>query len=280
MPRRLTNEQIRTYNDQGFIAPVDLLTPVEVTDARSKLDAYEASTGGPLSGPHRTGGHLLWTWVDELMRHERLLDAVEDLIGPNILCWNSIFWIKEAGSPSYVGWHQDINYWGLDNDDLVNVWIALSPANEASGCMQVLPGSHRETFEHDETYAADNMLTRGQDLAIDIGDREVATMALAPGQMSMHNVRLAHGSGPNTTDDRRIGLSLQYIPTRTRQTLIEKDSAALVRGSDEYGHFEIAPRPRHDFDPETVAFHERAGVALRELLYQGAEPPAERGPTL
>lgn len=280
MAKYLTEFQIDHYRDRGYVAPVDLLSADEVAEARAKLEAYEFEIGGPIGGAERAGSHLLWPWVDEVMRNETLLDAVEDLIGPDILCWNSIFWVKEAGSPSYVGWHQDLEYWGLDNDELVNVWVALSPASEAAGAMSVIPGSHRELLAHDETYNADNMLTRGQELKIDVSEREVASMALEPGQMSMHSVRLAHGSGPNTTDERRIGLSLQYMPTRTKQILVDWDFATLVRGTDDYGHFELAPQPLRDFDPVGVEFHQRAGAALRQLLYKGAEPPAERAPTL
>ncbi|MEM8923862.1 MAG: phytanoyl-CoA dioxygenase family protein [Actinomycetota bacterium] len=280
MPKHLTDAQVDHFRQRGYLAPLDLLTPNEAAEARAKLEAYEAETGGPIGGAERAGGHLLWPWVDQLMRHETLLDAVEDLIGPDILCWNSVFWIKEAGSPSYVGWHQDLEYWGLDNDDLVNVWIALSNASDDAGAMSVIPGSHTELLDHDETYNADNMLTRGQELKIDVAEREVASMALDAGQMSMHSVRLAHGSGPNTTDDRRIGLSLQFMPTRTKQILVDWDFASLVRGTDDYGHFELAPRPEEDFDPVSVEFHQRAGLALRELLYKDAERPAERAPTL
>ncbi len=276
----LTDEQIDQYREAGWLAPIDLLSPAEAAEARANLERYEASTGEPISASTRVGSHVLFPWVDELMRHDGILDAVEQLIGPDILCWNTIFWIKEAGSPSYVGWHQDLEYWGLDNSELVNVWVALSPATEASGCMSVIPGSHKELLDHDETYAEDNMLTRGQELKIDIAEREIAPMPLQPGQMSMHNVRSAHGSGPNTTDDRRIGLSLQYMPTSTRQQLAEWDNAALVRGTDTYGHFEDCPRPAHDFDPVGVEFHRRAGEALREMLYQDAKPPSERQATL
>lgn len=276
----LTDEQIDQYREAGWLAPIDLLSPAEAAEARANLERYEASTGEPISASTRVGSHVLFPWVDELMRHDGILDAVEQLIGPDILCWNTIFWIKEAGSPSYVGWHQDLEYWGLDNSELVNVWVALSPATEASGCMSVIPGSHKELLDHDETYAEDNMLTRGQELKIDIAEREIAPMPLQPGQMSMHNVRSAHGSGPNTTDDRRIGLSLQYMPTSTRQQLAEWDNAALVRGTDTYGHFEDCPRPAHDFDPVGVEFHRRAGEALREMLYQDAKPPEERQATL
>ena len=98
MPKHLTDAQVDHYRDRGSIAPLDLLTASEAAEARAKLEAYEARSGGPLGGAQRAGGHLLWPWIDELMRHETLLDAVEDLIGPNILCWNSIFWIKEASS--------------------------------------------------------------------------------------------------------------------------------------------------------------------------------------
>ena len=178
---------------------------------------------------------------------------------------------RPARSPSFVGWHQDLQYWGLDTDDLVSVWVALAPAAEAAGCMSVIPGSHRERLEHVETYHEHNMLTRGQELTIDIGSRSPVAMPLEAGQASIHHGRAAHGSGPNTTDDRRIGLSIQYMPTDTRQTLTEWDTAALVRGVDEYGHFEHGEPPEADLHPDAVAFHARAAEALRELIYAGSE---------
>jgi hypothetical protein len=267
----LSEDQIRHYRELGFVSPVAALSPEQTAHARERLEAHEAKLGHALGPAQRSKSHYLFTWVDQIMRNERLLDAVEDLIGPNILCWNTIFWIKEAHSPTYVGWHQDLKYWGLDNDELVSVWVALSPASEAAGCMSVIPGSHRELFDHVETYHEDNLLTRGQELTIDIGSRQPVAMPLEPGQASFHNVKAAHGSGPNTTNDRRIGLSIHYMPTYTKQTLAEWDSAALVRGVDDYGHFEHGPSPEHDLHPDAVAFHVRASQALRELIYHGAE---------
>ena len=272
MPKALTDAQIAQYRDEGYVFPVPALSPDEAAAARALLEEHEAELGMPIGPLERSKAHLLFTWVDDIMRNERLLDAVEDLIGPDILCWNTIFWIKEAHSPSYVGWHQDLTYWGLDNDELVSVWVALSPATEASGCMSVLPGSHLEQLEHTETYSDDNLLSRGQELTIDLAGRSTVAMPLQPGQASFHNVKAAHGSGANRSDDRRIGLSLHYMPTRTRQTLAEWDSAALVRGVDDHGHFAICPRPGRDFDPSLVLFHRRASAALREIIYQGAEP--------
>jgi len=272
MSKVMAAEAIEQYRDEGYFFPLPLLRPEEVSALRGKLEAFEASQGHPIEGAQRSKSHLLFKWLDDLMRDARILDAVEDLIGPDILCWNSIFWIKEAHSPSFVSWHQDLRYWGLDCDDLVTAWVALSPATVESGCMRVLPGSHRkELLPHADTYDSANMLTRGQEIAVEVDEAATVTMALQPGEMSLHNVRLAHASGPNRSGDRRIGVSFHYMPTRSRQLVGEWDSAALVRGEDRYHHFAQAPVPTRDMDPDAVAFHERAANAVREILFTGAE---------
>ena len=272
MGKVFTADQVDGYHRDGWLSPLDLLSVGEVETARAALEAREATMGERAGRPvDRSGTHMLLPWVDDLMRRPRLLDAVEDLIGPDLLCWNSIFWIKEADSESYVGWHQDYEYWGLDDDRLVSVWIALSPASEEAGCMSVIPGSQRAPIGHRETYAADNLLSRGQELVIDPADYHPVAMPLRPGQASFHNVRTAHGSGPNTTDDRRIGLSLHYMPTSTRQTKVGWDAAALVRGVDDYGNFAHCPQPTVDMDPETLPFFEKAAGAMREIIYAGAK---------
>jgi ectoine hydroxylase-related dioxygenase (phytanoyl-CoA dioxygenase family) len=270
MGKVFTEKQIKQYEADGWVSPVDLLTAEQAHECRSQLEAWERLRGGSLPAHERSGGHILFPWIDELMRAERILDAVEDLIGPNILCWNSVFWIKEAQSPSYVGWHQDLQYWGLSNSDVVSIWIALSNAGEDAGCMNVIPGSHKEIMEHAETYAKNNLLSRGQELEIDISQRKTVPMALKAGQVSFHNVRTAHGSGPNKTNDRRIGLSLHYMPPHTEQTLSEWDSASLVRGTDQYRHFEHCPQPSADLEANAVDFHKRASDAMREIIYKGS----------
>lgn len=272
MPKLLDRAAVDQYRGEGYYFPIDVLDARETAEYRARLEAFEAAQGKPVHGPQRNKSHLLFKWVDDLMRHPRILDAVEDLIGSDLLCWNTIFWIKEANSPSFVSWHQDVRYWGLDTSELVTAWLALSPATEASGCMKVLPGSHRgPVLPHRDEYHDDNMLTRGQEIAVEVDESKTAPMALAAGQASLHNVGLAHASGPNRTGDRRIGLSMHYISTRTRQTAGEWDSAALVRGEDRYGHFQLAPAPARDFDPEALAFHERASGALRDILFRDAE---------
>jgi len=270
MGKVFTEEQIKQYEADGWVSPVDLLTSEQADECRSQLEAWELLRGGSLPSHERSGAHILFPWIDQLMRADKILDAVEDLIGPNILCWNSVFWIKEARSPSYVGWHQDLQYWGLSNSDVVSIWIALSNAGEDAGCMNVIPGSHKETMDHAETYAKNNLLSRGQELEIDISQRKTVPMALKAGQVSFHNVRTAHGSGPNKTNDRRIGLSFHYMPPHTEQTLSEWDSASLVRGTDQYRHFEHCPQPSADLEPNAVDFHKRASDAMREIIYKGS----------
>jgi len=272
MAEVLSDDAVAQYRREGYFYPLAVLDADEVAANRARLEAFEATQGHPLEGAQRNKSHLLFKWVDDLMREPRIVDAVADLIGPDILCWNTLFWIKEAGSPSFVSWHQDTNYWGLDTTDLVTAWLALSPATPESGCMRVLTGSHLvDPLPHRDEYHADNMLTRGQEIAVTVDETKVVAMPLAPGEVSFHNVRLAHASGPNHTGDRRIGLSFHYMPTKTRQIVGEWDSAALVRGEDSYGHFEIAPRPRYDLDPEAAAFHVKAAAAVREILFTDAE---------
>ncbi len=270
MALALTSAQVEHYQTEGWLSPIDVLTDAEVATARDGIASFE-ETHGPLNDrPERSRAYLPFAWADAIMRNERLVDMVEDLIGPNILCWNGFFWIKEPGAGSFVGWHQDSTYWGLDNRELVSVWVALSDASEEAGCMSVLPGSHQDTLNHDDTYDADNLLTRGQHIA-DINPEDTVPMPLRPGQVSFHNIGTAHGSGPNQSDHRRIGLSLHYMPTHTRQTLADWDSAALIRGEDTYRHFHHAPRPTRDLDPAVMAYHTKAATALREILYQGAD---------
>ena len=272
MPKFLSEDAIAQYRRDGYYFPVHLLDDDEVAACRSNLEACEAERGEPLSGPLRSKSHLLFTWVDVLMRHDMILDAVEDLIGGDILCWNTFFWIKEPQSQTFVSWHQDLRYWGLDNGELVTVWLALSPATQETGCMRVMPGSHEgDLLPHGDEYQEHNLLTRGQEISVEVEEAKAIAMPLQPGEFSLHNVRLAHASGPNCSRDRRIGLSLHYTPTYTKQIVGEWDSAALVRGSDRHGHFKHTPRPSRDFDPVAVEFHERATNAVRDILFTDAK---------
>lgn len=269
---KLSKEAIEQYRNAGYYFPVRVLDEDVAAGYRSCLEAFETAQSGAIGGAFRHKSYLLFQWVDQLMRNEEILDAIEDLIGPDILCWNTSFWVKEARSEAFVTWHQDLRYWGLDTDELITVWLALSAATELSGCMRVLPGSHRGgLMPHKDEYHDKNMLTRGQEIAVEVDEAKAVSMPLKTGEASLHNGRLAHASEPNRSDDRRVGLSLHYIPTRTQQIVGSWDSAALVRGEDRFSHFALSPRPTRDFDPEAVKFHEKAATAIREVLFKDAE---------
>ncbi len=276
MPKALTAAEVEAYKSTGYHFPVDVLSRDEVAACRGRLEAYEAKTGGPIKGEMRHKSHLLFPWINELMRHPRLLDAVEDVLGPDLLVWSTSFFIKEARDPGFVSWHQDATYWGLSSPDVCTAWIALSPANKVSGCMKFIPGTHKAQVAHADTFHKDNLLTRGQEIAVDVDEAKAIYAELKPGEASLHHVLLFHGSAPNQSDDRRIGLAIRYVPTYVRQAVGAKDSATLVRGVDSHGHFAPEPRPKADLDPECVAFHRETTEAQAKVLYRGTGQAAFR----
>ena len=269
MPNRLGADALAQYHRDGFYFPLPVLSAAGARSYRDKLEAYERASGGPIKGNMRHKVHLLFTWANELARHPAILDAVEDVIGPDILCWGTNFFIKEAQSPSYVSWHQDATYWGLSTSDVITAWVAFADAPVESGAMKFWPGSHlRNQLEHRDTFAADNLLTRGQEIAVQVPEGAGVDVPLKAGEMSLHHVLLVHGSGPNTTDDRRIGLAIRYIPPHVRQLKV-RDSATLVRGRDAYGHFDLEPAPRSDLDDAALAVHRDAVQRTAKALYSG-----------
>src|SRR5262249_31655572 len=212
----------------------------------------------------------------DLVRHPRILDAVEDLYGPDILCWTTNFFIKEKADPAFVSWHQDSTYWGLSQPDVVTAWVAFTLANAGNGAMEVIPGSHKlDQIPHRDTFAKHNLLTRGQEIAVEVDQSKAVRLDLEPGEISLHHVRLVHGSPPNTSDERRIGFAIRYIPTYVRQ-LFGDDSASLVRGEDRYRYFELEPRPKQDMDPDMLAFIRQSPNATPRSYIAG---PASKATT-
>ena len=269
MPKLLSEHDVVDYRDRGYHFPLDALSAGEVADFRSKLEDYEAGSGGPIKAEMRHRSHVLFTWIDQMIRHPKILDAVEDLLGPDILCWNTSFFIKEAHDPGFVSWHQDATYWGLSEPDVVTAWVAFTDSTPANGNMRVVPGSHRGALPHADTFHPDNLLSRGQEIAVNVAESEAADIVLRAGEMSLHHVLIVHGSGANDSDDRRIGFAIRYIPTRVRQTAGPRDSATLVRGEDAFHHFDPEPRPEVDLDPAMVAVHAEISDRQAKILYRG-----------
>ncbi len=251
MPKILTPAQIDQFWNDGYVLPFDCLTTEQALDARAKLEAYESEIDGDISKHLRVKVHTAFLWLMDIARHPKILDAVEDLIGPNILLYLSTFWFKDAHDPRYVSWHQDSAYYGLDPHDVITLWLAFTNSTPANGCVRILPRTHLgEEFVHNETYAADNLLARGQSIE-GLDDSNAVDLELAAGQFSMHHERMVHGSAPNTSDDRRLGMSFTFLPTRVRCSL-EGRTAMLVRGVDEFGYWGYDREPTRDLDPDCM----------------------------
>jgi non-haem Fe2+, alpha-ketoglutarate-dependent halogenase len=267
--KSLSEAAVRHYREFGYHAPVPVLSRAEAKELRGKLEEFESSGTG-MQGAVRHKPHLLFTWLNDLIRHPRILDAVEDVIGPDILCWGTSFFIKERRNPSYVSWHQDSTYWGLEPPDIITAWVAFTDSTAANGAMRVIPETHKlDQVPHRDTFAAENLLSRGQEILVDVDERKAAMLELAAGEMSLHHVRLIHGSDPNPSDDRRIGFAIRYIPTHVRQVAGSHDSATLVRGEDRYHNFEPEQRPDADLSPAAIAHHATITGAHAQILMRG-----------
>jgi non-heme Fe2+,alpha-ketoglutarate-dependent halogenase len=274
MPKKLSKNDITFYQENGYLFPIRVLPPDEAAGLRWRMEAFEAEHPTETKRAFGTKTHLLFPWLHDLVRHPVILDAVEDVIGPNILCWASGFFTKNPHDTAYVSWHQDSTYWGLEPLDIITAWVAFSPSVRANGCMRVIPKSHGwGQLGHTDTFAEGNLLSRGQEIAVEVDEAQAVDIELQPGEMSLHHVLIAHGSEPNRSDMRRIGFTIRYIPTYVRQRG-PRTTATLVRGVDTYGNFDHEPRPKADYDADAVAYHAEVLNRLTPILYDGVAKPA------
>ena len=272
MPRVLTKLQIEQYHDQGFICPIRVISEQEALSIKDELEQVEKEFPEEINSESRNNLHLSFAFLDALAHNKIIVDAIEDLIGPDISLWASVMFIKEPSSKQYVSWHQDATYMGLDSLDFPTPWIALSPSNIETGCMTMIAGSHKTKIQnHEDTFAENNILTRGQVIQ-DVNESKAVDLILQPGEMSIHHGAVIHGSQPNNSNQRRIGFSLQsYMPNNVKQ-IVGRNLWTHVRGQkrqDDDGM--LLDRPRFNMDPNTVAQRKIANKNLSEILYKGAK---------
>lgn len=263
-----------TYDRDGFVFPCDVVSETKAQELLADLEAGEAALSdrpAELSMLHSYPDQLLPSFA-KLIRHPRLIEAVSQILGPDLLVWSAGLFIKEANTPSYVTWHQDLTYWGLDDAEEVTAWFALSPSNVASGCMRFVPGSQKKQLvPHVDSFAEGNLLSRGQEIAVEVDDNDAVDVILKPGQASLHHGHLFHASGPNTTGNRRIGAAIRYIKPSMKQRSGDKSLVAHVAGEDRYGHFTVAEPPQDRLQEADFELC-RADVAIKSrVLYEGAE---------
>lgn len=272
MLKRLTATQVEEYETEGFTCPVPVLSTAEVREARAAIEAFEAKTGRTFDYPEKSKSYLLFDWAEKLIRHPAMLDAVEDLIGPDIMVYHTTMWIKDSGTPQYIAWHQDGTYFYLDPQLHVTAWVALSDASVEAGCMHVLPGSHLDgQQDHADDTSPDNLILRGQAIFGKFEGEKGTPMPLKAGEMSLHHTRLVHCSHPNNAPDRRMGFGISYIPAHVRDIGSTPGSAMLVRGEDRQGNFVREQRIGGELSPEAYTNHERLMKAFRARQDAAAE---------
>ncbi len=271
MTKILSKEQIRQYHEEGFVSPVDVMSEDEAAGYLTRLEQAEANYPAELNAENRNNLHLVFKCFDELAHHPVVLGAVEDLLGPDFSLWGSVLFAKEPQTQHFVSWHQDATYMGLEPIDFLTPWIALSPSNKINGCMTMLPRTHRNGVrKHDETFAEENILTRGQN----IPNLDLTTgvdLILRPGQMSIHHALTIHGSQPNHSDLRRVGFAMQsFVGPDGRQTIGDNYWLPASGECQHPGEITLS-RPRKDMDAAAVEQRRLVNENWANILYHGAE---------
>lgn len=259
--KALTRDQVEAYRYDGFLSPFTALDAEETAACLAGLERYERWLGSPVpkADMHwRSLTHACLPFYADLARDPRILDVVEDLIGPDILVWTSTFFIKESSSPTFAAWHQDSTYFGLSPHEQVTVWVALTDASERAGCIEVLSarGKPRQ-MRHEPRKLANSINRTGQTISEPLDESDVRAMPLKAGQFSLHHTLCVHRSAPNNTTHRRVGLGINYIPTHVRSTGSYRMPAMLVRGVDRHEHFDLYDPPVTELGEAELAVHDR-----------------------
>ena len=253
----LSADEIKRYHDTGLIFPQRVMTTDDAANYLAQLESYESNTGGPVNGKWRYKSHLVFPWFNQLMRHPAILDLVRSLLGNDLMVWTTHIYPKEPGDGRFISWHQDSAHWGLDSNQVLSVWVALTDATRENGCMRMLPGSHHNgQVKHQDTRNPNNILTRGQTIFNGIEEDRSVWIELKAGEVSVHHVDMFHASTPNQSNQRRVGVAIRYITPSARQTRIDEDYATLVSGEDRFGHFKEEIAPITTMSAEATAFHE------------------------
>ena len=251
MPKVLTDAQLAQFRSEGHVHAFRAFPAAEAAEYRRRIEAYEAQVGHDANRTLKIKGYLAFPWLVDIARKPEILDAVEDVIGPNILLFGASIFAKNGRDARYVSWHQDSAYFGLSPHEEITAWVGFTESTLEKGCLKVMPRTHLgPDLRHVETFAKDNMLAKGQSIE-GLDESKAVAMELEAGQFSLHHERTAHASGPNRSNDRRIGFAFFFIPTHVK-SLIGRRRATLVRGVDTYGHWDPDDLPRHDLDPVSM----------------------------
>jgi len=264
----------KRYDSDGFVFPMDVLDADATRQLRDELERAEHEL---IDDPERLAllrayPDRLLPSFDHLIRHPLLVEAATCVLGPDLMVWSAALFIKEPMTDKIVSWHQDLTYWGLDDAEETTCWVALSDANEASGAMKFVAGSHKQSIvDHVDTFAEDNLLSRGQEIAVDVDEQDAVLVELKAGQASLHHGHLFHASGPNSTSDRSIGCAIRYIKSSRKQQNGTKSLVAHVSGQDRWKHFKVAGAPNGRMDEQDFELCRQDLAAKKQILFAGTE---------
>ena len=266
----LTPNQLKQYEDKGFVSPINIFSKNKAKEIRNEIEVIEKKMPGELDKAGRYNAHLISPLLDEVTHNPNILDAVQSLIGKNILVCGTTLFIKNPNEKGFVSYHQDAKYIGLEPYNWVTAWVAITDSNEHNGCMRMWPGSHRNNLkEHEQMFNKGNLLTRGQTVN-NVPKEKTAPLVLEAGQMSLHHPMVVHGSDLNKSDDRRIGFVIQsYIGTNVKQ-ILGKNSVQIARGKDEFNYHNIVNRTNKLMTIEDIALRNKENQYLQEIFYKGA----------
>ncbi len=269
--KSLTQHQVDQYWEKGYVANIDVFSAEEVTTLVAELNSMESTYAEHLDKAGRNNAHYVLRMLDRITHEPRILDAVEDVIGANILVAGTTLFIKEPQTQGFISWHQDARYIGLEPHDWVTAWVALSDVTLENGCVQMIPGSHKsDLIKHTDTFGKDNLLTRGQTVP-GVDESQAVPVEMKAGQLSLHHPRIIHGSGPNLSGVRRLGFAIQSFIAPNVEQVLGKIWVQLARGIDEYGHHELAPRPQANMSERDLEFRDRVNEELAKIFYSGSE---------
>lgn len=278
----LSQSQQDQYWRDGYLFPLPALAADTALKARRAFEQMEQDwldrdLPHPLNTYKRVNAHVVMPMAARIALNPGILDVIEGILGPDILIYSTEFFIKEPRTTQVVSMHQDLTYWGLGAiDGLVTAWTALSPATPASGCMNFVAGSHKNAIlPHADSFDPNNLLSRGQEKEVDITPEDKTAIEIHPGQMSLHHGLTIHGSGPNSSDDRRIACVVRYVRPDVAQKVGDGDYAMRARGNDTFGNFTHVPVPTSPFAPDALALYDQIRIAQAQVMMKGASGQTE-----
>ena len=266
----LSPNQLKQYKDEGFVSPINVFSKEKAKEIRDEIELIEKEMPEELEKSGRYNAHLISPLLDEVTHNPKILDAVQSLIGEDILVCGTTLFIKNPNEKGFVSYHQDAKYIGLEPHNWVTAWVAITDSNEHNGCMRMWSGSHKDNLkQHNQKFNEGNLLTRGQTV-MNVPIKETTPLILAAGQMSLHHPTTVHGSDINKSDDRRIGFVIQsYIGANVKQVL-GKNSVQIARGKDDFNFHQKIRRNKSLMDKDDLELKKQENDYLQEIFYKGS----------